>query len=105
LNAETVFFVSDIKGVFLDGKVKQEICEYEITEGINNQQITGGMIPKLQSCASLLNSGVNKVWIGNDLTGLLSTGANGEANGTWIVSNDQNENQKILKYPVISKAV
>ena len=48
LNAETVFFVSDVKGVLLNGKIKKEICENEITEGINNNQITGGMIPKLQ---------------------------------------------------------
>jgi acetylglutamate kinase len=82
LNAETVFFVSDIQGVILNGKIMKGINQYEITEGINNKQITGGMIPKLQSCASLINSGVKKVWIGNNLAGLLS---NGIANGTWIV--------------------
>ena len=85
LNAETVFFVSDVKGVLLNGKIKKEICQDEITEGINNKQITGGMIPKLQSCASLINAGVKRVWIGNNLSGLLSGRSNGIANGTWIV--------------------
>src|ERR1035437_965285 len=56
LNAETVYFVSDVKGVILNDKIKKEINDNEITEGINNNQITGGMIPKLQSCASLIRS-------------------------------------------------
>jgi acetylglutamate kinase len=85
LNADTVYFVSDVKGVLLNGKIKKEINDNEITEGINNNQITGGMIPKLQSCASLIKAGVKKVWIGNDLASLLSTKSIGSANGTWIV--------------------
>jgi acetylglutamate kinase len=85
LNAETVFFVSDVNGVVLNDKIKKEICQNEIDEGINNKQITGGMIPKLQSCISLINAGVKKVWIGNNLSNLLSTESNGSGNGTWIV--------------------
>ena len=85
LNAETVYFVSDVKGVLLNNEIKKEICQDEINEGINNKQITGGMIPKLQSCTSLINAGVKKVWIGNNLSGLLSGRSNGFANGTWIV--------------------
>jgi acetylglutamate kinase len=98
LNAETVFFVSDVEGVLLNGKIKKEICQDEITEGINNKQITGGMIPKLQSCVSLIKSGVNKVWIGNNLSGLLSSNL---ANGTWITKGNKKE---IRKMPIFSIA-
>ena len=104
LNAETVYFVSDVKGVFLNGKIRKEIFEDEITEGINNKQITGGMIPKLQSCVSLLNAGVKKVWIGNDLSDLLSSGPSGLANGTWIVNNKK-EVRKMPIFLEIAKAV
>jgi acetylglutamate kinase len=105
LNAETVFFVSDVKGVLLNGKIKEEICEDEIAEGINNNQITGGMIPKLQSCASLINAGVKKVWIGNNLSNLLSIGSNGGANGTWIVSNNKEDVRKMPIFSGKAKAV
>ena len=104
LNAETVFFVSDVNGVLLYGKFKKEIFEDEITKGINNKQITGGMIPKLQSCVSLLNAGVKKVWIGNDLSGLLSNGSSGLAKGTWIVNNKK-EVRKMPIFLEIAKAV
>jgi acetylglutamate kinase len=105
LNAETVYFVSDVKGVLLNGKIKKEINDNEITEGINNNQITGGMIPKLQSCASLINAGVKKVWIGNNLSGLLSTGSTGSANGTWIVNDHKRDVRKMPIFSGIGKAV
>jgi hypothetical protein len=57
------------------------------------------MIPKLQSCAALINAGVKKVWIGNNLSGLLSTGSNRITDGTWIV----NDNKKdIKKMPILT---
>jgi acetylglutamate kinase len=99
LNAETVYFVSDVKGVVLDGKIRNEICENEISAGIKDNQITGGMIPKLESCVSLLKSGVTKVWIGNNPAGFSVSGV--EENGTWIVPKlTTSVKKKILKYPV-----
>jgi acetylglutamate kinase len=99
LNAETVYFVSDVKGVVLDGKIKNEICEKEVVCGIRDNQITGGMIPKLESCVSLLKSGVNKVWIGNSPLDFSASQTDGK--GTWIVSELSKSGQKkILKYPV-----
>ena len=105
LNAETVFFVSDVKGVILNDKVKKEICQDEITEGINNKQITGGMIPKLQSCAALINAGVKKVWIGNNLSGLLNTGSSGITEGTWIVNDNKKDIKKMPIFNEIAEAV
>src|ERR1035437_2337371 len=94
LNAETVYFVSDVKGVVLDGKIRNEICENEIAGGIKDNQITGGMIPKLESCISLLKSGVSKVWIGNNPADF-----DGNGKGTWIVSEVKAGQKKILKFP------
>jgi acetylglutamate kinase len=105
LQAETVFFVSDVNGVLLNGEIKKEICEDEITKGINNGQITGGMIPKLQSCVSLIDAGVKKVWIGNDLSGLLASGSNKSTTGTWIIRKNKKEIKKMPIFAGIAKAV
>lgn len=84
LKAETVFFVSDIKGVILNGTAQTELNEAEILNGIAEKEITGGMIPKLQSCLSLIKSGVEKVWIGNNLEHLFSS--KNQQEGTWIIA-------------------
>lgn len=65
LKAESVFFVSDVEGVKLNGCFKESIDQSEILRGIMNGEITDGMIPKLNSCIDLLNKGINKVWIGS----------------------------------------
>lgn len=105
LNAETVFFVSDVNGVVIDGEIKKEITENDIAKGINNCQITGGMIPKLQSCVSLINAGVKKVWIGNNLSGLLTGGLNKINSGTWITKGNKKEIRKMPVFSEIAKAV
>jgi acetylglutamate kinase len=88
LQAETVFFISDVSGVMLNGKTLKQIDEKEIEKGIRNKEITGGMIPKLQSCVSLLNSGVHKIWIGNDLSHSFPYNLQHKHEGTWIVTAD-----------------
>ena len=98
LNAETVYFVSDVNGVVLNGKIRNQISENEILFGIRDNQITGGMIPKLESCVSLLESGVYKIWIGNNPANFSSVGFDG--NGTWVVSEfNKPGTKKILKHP------
>ena len=67
LNADTVFFLSDVEGVMLNGEKKNPLTYDEIITGIEQKEIYGGMIPKLQSCLELIEKGINKVWIGNDL--------------------------------------
>jgi acetylglutamate kinase len=105
LDAETVYFVSDVKGVILEGKIKNEICRKEIEKGIQGKQITGGMIPKLQSCKALLNAGVKKIWIGNDLSGLFSDTSFGNDNGTWIINDHKKVIRKMPIFSEIAKAV
>jgi acetylglutamate kinase len=84
LKADSVFFVSDVQGVKLNGSIQNKIDETDIVEGIKHGQITDGMIPKLNSCVSLLNKGVDKIWIGSkNLEKVFDD--NYKYNGTWIV--------------------
>jgi hypothetical protein len=63
------------------------------------------MIPKLQSCAALINAGVKKVWIGNNLSGLLNTGSSGITEGTWIVNDNKKDIKKMPIFNEIAEAV
>lgn len=89
LKAETVFFISDVDGVKLEGETQSHIKEQQIRKGIEEKQITGGMIPKLESCVSLLQSGVAKVWIGNNIFPMLAADASPYGGGTWIIKNSE----------------
>jgi acetylglutamate kinase len=97
LNADSVFFVSDVEGVKINGNVKETLTEEEIINGIVNGDITEGMIPKLNSCIELLKKGIDKVWIGSQITDTsINKKESGNGNGTWIVSTDETE-YKFLK--------
>lgn len=86
LKADSVFFLSDIDGVILNGEIQNLINEHEIENGIQNGEIKDGMIPKLSSCVELLNKGINKVWIGSTIwENIFENVSNGKQNGTWIV--------------------
>jgi acetylglutamate kinase len=87
ISADTVFFLSDVNGVKLNGVTQSYILDSEINEGIQNGHITGGMIPKLKSCQKLIEDGINKVWIGSELFNINFKDFNNSINlkGTWIV--------------------
>jgi len=86
MKAESVFFVSDIQGVKLQGEIKETLNEKEIKNGIEAGEITDGMIPKLNSCIGLLDKGINKVWIGsNNLCSMFNNNEINNLRGTWIV--------------------
>lgn len=88
LHADTVFFLSDVEGVTLNGEKRNSLTYDEIIDGIEQNEIYGGMIPKLQSCLELIERGVNKVWIGNDLSNFDFTDLKGtnDTKGSWIVN-------------------
>jgi len=88
LNADTVLFLSDVEAVKLNGEAKSYLIYNEIMEGIEQKEITEGMIPKLKSCLDLIEGGVNKVWIGNDLTNFNFKNKPGKSDGkgSWIIN-------------------
>ncbi|MGZ5189248.1 MAG: aminotransferase class III-fold pyridoxal phosphate-dependent enzyme [Kaistella sp.] len=76
----SVFFISDVQGVKLNGGFKPSLNKKEILKGIETGEISGGMIPKLKSCMDLLNKGINKVWIGSGMLDITN-----QTGGTWVV--------------------
>lgn len=85
INAESVFFMSDVNGIILKGNVVGTINAKEIIDGITNGDITDGMIPKLKSCIELLDKGIQKIWIGSTNLESLFDDAIAVKGGTWIV--------------------
>jgi acetylglutamate kinase len=79
LKADSVYFVSDIEGVILNGKYQNSLSQEELKHGITTGEINNGMIPKINSCLNLLSNGVRSIWIGNEIN-------NNEIKGTWIVN-------------------
>jgi acetylglutamate kinase len=64
LNAEKLILLTDIEGVKdKDGKLLTSIAVAEMHRLINEEAITGGMIPKVVCCADALNEGVRKAHI------------------------------------------
>ena len=81
LGANSVYFLSDIAGVKLNGKFQNLISKEELLKGLDTGEITDGMIPKINTCLNLLGKGITKIWIGNNLN------YNDKIKGTWIASN------------------
>lgn len=69
MKAEKLIYLTDIDGVRRDpndpSSLIYEIEQTEIEQLIKQGVITGGMIPKVQSCLDALNDGVNAVTILN----------------------------------------
>ncbi len=85
IKAESVFFVSDVDGVKLNGSFQPVIDEDDILNGISNGEITEGMIPKMNSCIDMLNNGINKIWIGSKIQEEKFNEKGRHTGGTWIV--------------------
>ena len=90
INAYSVFFVSDVEGVKINGNFQEALTEEDIINGIISGEITDGMIPKLNSCIELLKKGINKVWIGSQINNSsLNKTERLNGNGTWIVNSNE----------------
>lgn len=65
LHVRKLVFLSDVPGVMRDqndpSSVISTIKTTDVPELISSKVISGGMLPKIESCLSALNSGVNKV--------------------------------------------
>lgn len=57
--------ITDVEGVLLDGTIKHVLSDKEVYSFIENEKITGGMIPKVQAAIDCLKEGVKEVAIIN----------------------------------------
>ncbi len=85
LNADRLFFISDIPGVLKEGNVINIMTEKDVEDEIAKGVISGGMIPKVRSSVEALKKGVMSISIGEysgsgDLSEILS-----EKKGTSII--------------------
>ena len=67
VHAEKLAFLTDIEGVYLDPKdpstLLSKLFVKEAKELIDNGNVGGGMIPKLQNCIDAIEEGVSRVHI------------------------------------------
>ncbi len=61
LRAEKLVYLSDVEGVIVDGSLVHSIEQGEARRLIRDGIVTNGMIPKIQSAFTALDSGVGKV--------------------------------------------
>ena len=65
IHARKLVFLSDVPGILADredeNSVIPTICTTDIPELIRTQVLSGGMLPKINSCVEALDSGINKV--------------------------------------------
>jgi len=64
LKSRRLLLMTNVEGVLdKDKKLIEEISSSEILEMIKNETITGGMIPKINTCLDAINNGVTAVGI------------------------------------------
>lgn len=63
IKADDLVFISDVRGVVIDGVLQREIAIGGIEQVIAAGQVTGGMVPKLRSAADAVHRGVGRVHI------------------------------------------
>ncbi|KXT75836.1 acetylglutamate kinase [Streptococcus sp. DD12] len=69
LQAEELILMTDVPGVLLDGQVVAKLTSQDLDHLKTSGQITGGMIPKLESACQTAAAGVGQVRISDQLTG------------------------------------
>lgn len=63
LEVDHCLFVTDVEGIIIDGKMKKTLNYSTLEEQIQNGNIYGGMIPKVQSAIAAINKGLDSVRI------------------------------------------
>ncbi len=79
LKVDSVFFISDVQGVKLNGEFQNSLSTTQLRDGMSSGEINNGMIPKINACLNLLSSGIKNIWIGNEMN-------ENNLRGTWIVN-------------------
>lgn len=68
LGAKKLILMTDVNGVLENGQVLKHLNIEDFQKKIDSGVITGGMIPKIQSAVQTVESGVEQVVIGDNLT-------------------------------------
>ena len=63
IEARRLIIMSDVEGVLDNNKLIPEINSQSIQDLINNETVTGGMIPKINNCLDVASNGVKGVVI------------------------------------------
>ncbi|NNM68340.1 MAG: acetylglutamate kinase, partial [Spirochaetales bacterium] len=69
LEADTLVYISDIRGVLKNGNVLPRLDEEKIVQEIQSGVIAGGMVPKVRNALEAVASGCKKVVIGGYTSG------------------------------------
>lgn len=85
LDAEQCLFVTNVDGVLIEGTLASCLNESEINTYIENGEISGGMIPKVQSALATVEKGVDSVMI---VSGKNPFYKQGTWNGTSIMKKE-----------------
>lgn len=85
LNAEQCLFVTNVDGVLIQGKLAFSLTQSEINTYIENGEISGGMIPKVQSALATVEKGVESVMI---VSGKNPFYKNGSWHGTSVTKKE-----------------
>ncbi len=92
LKAEKLILLSDVNGIYLDPNDEttklDRLTTVEAFKMIKSGKATGGMIPKLQSLASLLSRGVGSAHVigGSERNALLAEVFTDEGTGTMVTA-------------------
>lgn len=81
LHAEQCLFVTNVEGVFIKGSLAGRLSKQDVNANIANGEISGGMIPKVQSALNAVEKGIESVMI---VSGKKPFYENGKWNGTRI---------------------
>ena len=81
LHAEQCLFVTNVDGVFIEGSLANSLSKEEAITYIAKGEISGGMIPKVQSALNAVEKGVESVMI---VSGKKAFFENGKWHGTRI---------------------
>jgi acetylglutamate kinase len=68
LKVRKLIYMSDVDGLLLDGECVDELDLREAEDLLEDERITGGMIPKLEFCINAIRSGVSDVHMINGST-------------------------------------
>lgn len=67
LKAEALYLLTDVAGIMKDDTYLEEVSLVEINQLIDEQVVTGGMIPKVKSSEAAIHAGVNSIHITDDI--------------------------------------